>query len=260
MLIDSHCHLDRLDLTPYQGDLHQAIQAAFDAGVSHMLCVGIDLESFSAVRQLAESYANIFASVGVHPLHEESQAPDVATLVKLADHQKVIAIGETGLDYHYGKGDLSWQRDYFRTHLQAAREVGKPVIVHSRSAKEDTLKILREEQAGQAAGVLHCFTEDLDMAEQAIDLGFYISFSGIITFKNAGDLREVVKALPLERILIETDSPYLAPMPYRGKSNEPKYVEKVAECVADLKAVPVDEVKAVTSQNFFDLFTCANTN
>lgn len=257
MLIDSHCHLDRLDLKSYDGDLNKAIQAAFDAGVSHMLCVSIDLESFPAVQQLAESYPQIFASVGVHPLYEESQAPTVEALVQLADHEKVIAIGETGLDYHYGKGDLSWQRDYFRTHLQAARQVGKPVIIHSRSAKEDTLKILREEKAEESAGVLHCFTEDLDMAEQAIELGFYISFSGIITFNNAQALREVVKALPIERMLIETDSPYLAPVPYRGKSNEPRYVTKVAECVAELKQIPLDEVKAVTSQNFFDLFAGA---
>ena len=258
MLIDSHCHLDRLDLKNYEGGLSDAIQAAFDEGVTHMLCVSIDLETFPEVLKIAENYPQIFASVGVHPLSENQQAPTVDNLIQLADHKKIIAIGETGLDYHYGKEDQGWQRDFFRTHLQASRKTGTPVIVHSRSAKEDTLKILREEKAEESSGVLHCFTEDLDMAEQAVEMGFYVSFSGIITFKNAQDLRDVVKALPLERILIETDSPYLAPVPYRGKSNEPKYVSHVASCVAEIKEIPIEQVMEETSKNFFDLFTTAD--
>lgn len=257
MLIDSHCHLDRLNLEKYEGKIDRAIQSAFDEGVSHMLCVGIDLDSFPGVREIAEEYPNIFASVGMHPLNDDQPQLDVETLVSLANHKKIIAIGETGLDYYYGKDNLPWQKECFRKHIKAAREVKKPVIVHCRNAKEDTLKIFREEGAEICSGVLHCFTEDLDMAEQAIEMGFYVSFSGIITFKNAQDLRDTVKALPLERILVETDSPYLAPVPFRGKSNEPKYVGKVAECVAEIKQVSVEEVKNQTSNNFFNLFSSA---
>lgn len=257
MLVDSHCHLDKLDLAAYNNDLSSAINAAKEKGVEHFLCVGIDLEHLDDVMGIANEYSAVSASVGVHPLYQESRDPDVEELVTAAQHEKVVAIGETGLDYFYCKGDLAWQRKRFEVHIEAAQQSNLPLIIHTRDAKEDTLAILRAGQADKIGGVLHCFTEDLDMAEQAMEMGFYISISGIVTFRNADALREVVRAIPADRLLVETDSPYLAPVPHRGKSNEPKYVVDVAKFIADLKEMPVDELVRVTGENFFNLFSKA---
>lgn len=254
MYIDSHCHLDRVDLAPYDGRFSDMVQASRDAGVSHMLCVSIDLESYPDMLALVEAYPDISLSVGVHPCDRDRRAPTVQELVNLAQHPHNVAIGETGLDYFRTEGDLEWQRERFRTHIRAARTVGKPLIVHTREAREDTIRILREETASDVAGVMHCFTETWEMAQAALDLGFYISFSGILTFKNAAELREVATRVPLERILIETDSPYLAPVPYRGKPNEPRYVGRVAETLAELKGVEVADIARLTSDNFLRLF------
>jgi TatD DNase family protein len=231
--------------------------------VTHALCVSVDLPDFPRVLALAEQYPHIYASVGVHPDYEDTPEPTVAQLVELAHHPKVIAIGETGLDYYRLEGDLEWQRERFRTHIRASRETGKPLIIHTRAASEDTIRIMREEGAGTdkggVAGVMHCFTESLEVALAAVEMGFYISFSGIVTFKSAKDLQAVARALPLDRILIETDSPYLAPVPYRGKMNEPGYVAHVAEYLADLKGVPLREIADRTTDNFFNLFKAART-
>lgn len=255
MFVDSHCHLDRLDLSSYDNSLAAAVAAAEAERVSHFLCIGIDFEHMDDVMAAANLASNIFATVGVHPLYQESETPTVERLVEFAKaHDKIVAIGETGLDYYYCKGDLDWQRDRFRTHLQAAFATQLPVVIHTRDAKEDTLAIMKEEKADSNGGVLHCFTEDWPMAEKALDMGFYISISGIVTFRNASELREVVKKIPIDKLLIETDSPYLAPVPFRGKSNEPKYIAKVAEQVAELKGVSVDTLAATTTKNFFDLF------
>ena len=253
MLVDSHCHLDRLDLTAYEGQVGNAIAAANQAGVRNMLCVAIDLESLDAVLDIAEQHASVHASVGVHPLEKIVDTVSVETLVDRARHPKVVAIGETGLDYHYGNNhDL--QRANFVAHLKAARQCAKPVIIHSREAREDTLELLKQEVDQQYAGVMHCFTDTWDMARRAMEMNFYISISGIVTFKNAAELRDVVKKVPLDRLLIETDSPYLAPIPHRGKSNEPKFVTHVAECVAQLKGISMDELAEVTTENYFKLF------
>ncbi|MBA56210.1 MAG: hydrolase TatD [Pseudomonadales bacterium] len=254
MLVDSHCHLDKLDLSAYGGDLDTALQAAYARQISHILCIGINLENIDDVVQLAERYEPVFASVGVHPLYRESREPTVDELLNIASHPKVVAIGETGLDYFYGEGDLQWQRDRFLIHIEAARQSGLPLIIHTRGAKQDTLDYLREHGGGAVRGVLHCFTEDLDMAKQAVDMGFMISISGIVTFRNASELRDVVKALPLDRLLVETDAPWLAPVPHRGKKNEPQYVLEVAEKVAEIKAVSLQEVARVTTENFFSIF------
>lgn len=256
-LVDSHCHLDKLDLAPYDGDLASALQAAFARHISHVVCIGIDLENIATVLNIAQQFPAVFASVGVHPLYRESREPTLGELVELGAHPKVIAIGETGLDYFYGDGDLQWQRDRFLIHIDAARQSGLPLIIHSRGAKEDTLAFLRERGAGEVRGVMHCFTEDLDMAKRAIDLGFLISISGIVTFRNADELRAVVKALPLDRLLVETDAPWLAPIPYRGKSNEPRYVVEVAQKVAEIKGETLEAVARQTTDNFFNLFSRA---
>lgn len=252
-LVDSHCHLDRLDLTIYQGDLDRAMLAARDAGVSHMLCVAISKDKLADVLDIAQRYANVYASVGVHPLEHKELDISAEHLARLARHPKVVAVGESGLDYHYADNKQE-QRLSFRAHLEAASESEKPVIVHSRAAQQDTLDLLREALDRETGGVMHCFTESWEMARQALDMNMYISFSGIITFNNAHELREVVKKVPLDRMLIETDSPYLAPVPNRGKPNEPKYLLHVAQCVAELKGLPLEEVARVTSANFFDLF------
>ena len=229
--------------------------------VTHALCVSVDLPEFPSVLALAEQYAHIYASVGVHPDYEDTPEPTVAQLVELADHPKIIAIGETGLDYYRLEGDLEWQRERFRTHIRASRETRKPLIIHTRSASADTIRIMREEGAGTdqggVAGVMHCFTESLEVAQAAIEMGFYISFSGIVTFKSAKELQALARALPLDRILIETDSPYLAPVPYRGKMNEPGYVAHVAEYLATLKDVSLREIADRTTENFFNLFQSA---
>lgn len=258
MLVDSHCHLDRLDLEPYDGQLQGALDKANEQGVSHFLCVCIDLEHFDDVLNPAKEHANIFASVGVHPNEDEGHDPSAEELLKLAEHEKVIAIGETGLDYFRSEGDLEWQRERFRQHIAASKQSHKPLIIHMRDATEDTLRIMQEEDAGEAGGVMHCFVEDWETAKRALDLNFYISFSGIVTFNSAKELKEVAKKIPKEKMLIETDSPYLAPVPFRGKSNQPAYVKHVAEHIAELRGVRLEEVGEVTTENFFNLFKTAN--
>ncbi len=252
MLIDSHCHLDFPDLL----DRFDEVRANMaDNGVGRALCVAVNLEDFPRVLALARRAPELVASVGVHPDYSDVQEPDVDTLVALADDPKVVAIGETGLDYYRAPADeLGWQRDRFRTHIRAAKVCGKPLIVHTRSAAPDTIAILQEEGAQDAGGVMHCFTEDWDCARAAIDLGFCISFSGIVTFKSASALREVAAKVPDEALLIETDSPYLAPVPHRGKTNEPAYVRHVAEFLAQLRGVSVERIAELTTSNFERLF------
>lgn len=251
MFIDSHCHLNFPELA---GDIDAILANMCANEVSHALCVSVELESFPQVLGLAEHYDNLYASVGVHPDYELDVEPTQAELVRLAQHPKVVAIGETGLDYYRLTGDLEWQRERFRTHIRAAKECGKPLIIHTRSAAADTLRIMAEENANQVGGVMHCFTETLEVAQAAIDLGFYISFSGIVTFKNATIIKEVAQNIPLEKILIETDAPYLAPTPHRGKMNQPAFVKHVAEEIARLRNVSLEEVGQATSQNFRRLF------
>jgi TatD DNase family protein len=254
MYIDSHCHInfpDLADKLPEMFDLMAANQ------VSHALCISVELEKFPDIRALAEAHANVYASVGVHPDHEDCTEPTVDELVVLADHPKVVAIGETGLDYFRLTGDLEWQRERFRTHIRAARVCNKPLVIHTRAAAEDTLRIMQEERAGEAGGVMHCFTESLAVAEAAIEQGFYISFSGIVTFKNASDLREVAAAIPLDRLLIETDSPYLAPVPHRGQTNQPGFVKHVAEEIARVRGMTAEAIGEASSRNFFRLFAAA---
>lgn len=251
MLVDSHCHLDFPELAE---DIPGALADMAQHGVSHALCVSVTLEDFPKVRALAEQHENLYASVGTHPDYPDHPLVTAEKLVELADHAKVVAIGETGLDYYRLKGDLEWQRDRFRAHIRAAKGCGKPLIIHTRSAAEDTLRIMHEEGAEEVGGVMHCFTETWDTAQAALDLGFHISFSGIVTFKNATALKEVARRVPLRRLLVETDSPYLAPVPFRGKTNRPAWVRYVAEEVARLRDVTVDTVAAATSENFFRLF------
>lgn len=254
MLVDSHCHLDRIDLAPYQGDLDAALAAAAERGITRMLCISVDRPSVDVVCDIARCHDNVYASVGIHPLDIGEQQESIEALCELARRPRVIAIGETGLDYYYSRDNAVAQQQSFRTHLQASKASRKPVIVHSREAREDTLALIRAEGDPAVGGVLHCFTESWEMAEQALELNYYISFSGIITFKNAAPLREVVARVPLDRLLVETDSPYLAPIPFRGKSNEPKYTREVAQCVADIKGVSLEEVAAQTTANFDRLF------
>jgi len=255
MLVDSHCHLNFPELAANLPAIKQSMQ---DNQVGHALCISVTLPDFPQVLALAENNENFFASVGVHPDYENIEEPTVEELTRLANHPKVIAIGETGLDYFRLTGDLEWQRMRFRNHIRAAISTGKPLIIHTRNAAEDTLRIMREENAQLVGGVMHCFTENLEVAEQAIDLGFYISFSGIVTFKNAATIKEVAKAVPLNRILVETDSPYLAPIPYRGKINQPSYVKHVAEEIARLRGISFEEISAATTENFFRLFKHAS--
>ena len=254
MLVDSHCHLDRLDLEPYEGLLQGALDTAHENGVSHFLCVCIDLEHFDDVLTPAIEHSNIFASVGVHPNEDEGHDPTADELLKFANHDRVIAIGETGLDYFRSEGDLEWQRERFRQHIAASKKSEKPLIIHMRDATEDTLRIMKEESAGDIGGVMHCFVENWDVAKRAMDLNFHISFSGIVTFNSAKELKEVAKKLPKEKMLVETDSPYLAPVPFRGKSNQPAYVKHVAEHIAELRDIHPEEVAEVTTENFFTLF------
>lgn len=251
VFVDSHCHLNFPELA---ADLPAVLEAMAANRVTHALCISVTLAELPAVLQLAADHANLNATVGVHPDTEGAPEPSVAELVALAARPKVVAIGETGLDYYRLTGDLSWQRERFRNHIRAARETGKPLVIHTRSAAEDTLAIMREERAGDAGGVMHCFTETWEVAAAAIDIGFHVSFSGIVTFKNAAAIKEVARRVPLERMLIETDAPYLAPVPFRGKTNQPAYVRYVAEEIARLRDVEVDEIAAATSANFFRLF------
>lgn len=251
MFIDSHCHINFPD---FAGKLPEVFDLMQQNQVSHALCISVELEKFPDILSLAETYPQVYASVGVHPDHEACTEPGVAQLTQLAQHPKVIAIGETGLDYYRLTGDLEWQRERFRTHIRAARAVGKPLVIHTREAAEDTLRLMQEENAHEAGGVMHCFTESLDVARAAMDMNFYISFSGIVTFKNAGAIREVAAHVPLDRMLIETDSPYLAPVPYRGKTNQPGYVRHVAETLASIRGISVEELGERTTENFFRLF------
>lgn len=249
--VDSHCHLNFPELAENIADVlaqmrHNDVAAA--------LCVSVNLAGFPQVLALAEQHPNLYASVGVHPDYEDVEEPGVARLVELAQHPRVIAIGETGLDYFRLKGDLEWQRTRFRNHIRAARECGKPLIIHTREAAADTLRIMAEENAAEAGGVMHCFTETWEVAEAALAMGFYISFSGIVTFKSAKQIKEVAQRVPLERILIETDAPYLAPVPFRGKLNQPAYVKHVAEEIALLRGIDVNEVGLRTTENFMRLF------
>jgi len=254
LLVDSHCHLDRLDLAPFGGELDAALKAAAANDVGYFLCVGIDLEHMPVLLEMAAAHENVFTSVGVHPNHREGEEPTVERLVEIASRPEVIAIGETGLDYFRSEGDLEWQRARFRTHIAAARAVGKPLIIHSREARGDAVDILREEGADEVGGIMHCFVDDWAVAEQALALGFYISLSGIVTFNSARELKEVAKRIPEERLLVETDSPYLAPVPHRGKPNQPAYVRHVAECVAQLRGASLEAIAETTTQNFFRLF------
>ncbi|RRV29498.1 TatD family deoxyribonuclease [Pseudomonas sp. o96-267] len=257
MLIDSHCHLDRLDLAAHGGSLDAAMDAARAVGVGHFLCIGVSADNAATVKALAERYDDVDCSVGVHPLDLEPGAePALDWLLGELAHPKVVAIGETGLDYHYEPESAALQQASFRLHLEAARITGKPVIVHTREARADTLALLREAALPQA-GVLHCFTEDWDMAKAALDIGFYISLSGIVTFRNAEALREVARQVPVDRLLVETDSPYLAPVPHRGKPNLPQYVREVAEYLAVLRGVSYEALAEQTSNNFKRLFPLA---
>lgn len=251
MLVDSHCHLNFPELA---GKLDDALALMRRNQVTHALCVSVTLQDFPQVRALAERYPHLYASVGVHPDYPDVPVVTEQDLLALADHPKVIAIGETGLDYFRIKGDCEWQRERFRTHIRAARRCGKPLIIHMREASADTLRIMGEENAREVGGVMHCFTGNWEEAQAAIELGFWISFSGIVTFKNAGALREVARRVPLERMLIETDSPYLAPVPYRGKTNEPGLVLHVAEEIARQRGLSLEQVADATSMNFFKLF------
>ncbi len=251
MFVDSHCHLNFPELS---ADLPHYLNAMVENQVSHALVVSVNQREMPQVLALAEQYPHLFASVGVHPDHQGEPELSVADLCRLADHPKVVAIGETGLDYYRLEGDLEWQRERFRTHIRAARETGKPLIIHTRSAAEDTLRLMREERASEVGGVLHCFTESQSVADQAMEMGFYISFSGIVTFKKAVELKAVAQSIPLERMLIETDAPYLAPVPFRGKLNHPALVRHVAEEIAVLRNVPLTTIASVTTDNFFRLF------
>jgi TatD DNase family protein len=258
-IVDSHCHLDRLDLSKLAvPSLDQVVKEAAEACVDYMLCVGIDLANCDAVVSIAQQYENIFASVGVHPCDVKDAVVTQAKLMQLAAADKVVAIGETGLDYHYTAESKAIQQESFALHLDTAKALSIPVIVHTREAKQDTLDIIKAHGCPNCAGVLHCFTEDWPMASAALDMGFYISFSGIVTFKNAHELKDVAKKVPLERILVETDSPYLAPVPFRGKANFPKHTRQVLEYIAELRGLSADHLATQTTENFFTLFSRAN--
>lgn len=256
MLVDSHCHLDKLDYDKLHTGIDDVLTKAKARGVDYFLSVGVTLNSFPDMMAMIEPHENVFASCGVHPLDIEAGF-DYDKLKEYAQNERVVAIGETGLDYHYQPELAEQQKEVFRQHVRLAVELNKPLIIHTRMAREDTMQILREEGAEKCGGVLHCFTESLEMAREAIEIGFYISISGIVTFNKASDLKHVVSELPLECLLVETDSPYLAPIPHRGKQNQPAYVREVAEYIALLKGVSVEEVEAVTTKNFFTLFSQA---
>ena len=258
MLVDSHCHLDRLDLSKYEHGLDDAISAAEGRGISHMLCVCISAENKDEVVNIANNYTNLFASVGIHPSDVKDSLVSQEELTAWSKEEKVVAIGETGLDYYYTEDYKDIQQESFKQHLVVAGQEKLPVIVHTRDAREDTIRLIREHGNTHSAGVLHCFTESWEMAQQAMELNYYISISGIVTFKNAESLREVAKKVPIDRLLVETDSPYLAPIPYRGKPNEPKYVREVAEFIAKLRDIDYQELCEHTTNNFFNLFSKAN--
>ncbi len=253
MFIDSHCHLDRLDLAEFDHDINNVIEAATDVNVSEMLCVCVTLEDFPKMAESTQPFKNVYLSCGAHPLNQEDQI-DQDNLQTLAQHHRVIAIGETGLDYFYAPETKAVQQDSFRKHIRVARALNKPLIIHTRDARQDTLDILRQENAEEVGGILHCFTESLEMAEAAMEMGFYISFSGIVTFKNASELREVAKRVPDDKFLIETDAPYLAPVPHRGKQNQPAYVVDVAKHLASVRGQSIDDIAKLSTTNFKRLF------
>lgn len=255
-LVDSHCHLNFPD---FDGRIPDILQNAADNQIAHLLCISTSWENQAEVIALAENHQQIFASVGKHPTTEGGHEPNVEDLLKAADHPRVVAIGETGLDYFRSEGDLTWQHERFHAHIEAAKVCKKPLIIHTRAAAEDTMNTLREHKASDAGGVMHCFAEDWEVAKAALDIGFYISFSGIVTFKSAKSVQEVAMKAPLDRILVETDAPYLAPMPHRGKTNEPAFVLHTAEFVAQLREIPLEELAEATTNNFFDLFSAAKT-
>lgn len=254
MLIDSHCHINCLKGAEDKSVVTHYLSQANENGVGKFLCVSIDWETWPEVIAIAEDHAQVYASIGVHPTHHEGYEPTMDDLLQRAKHEKIIAIGETGLDYFHCKGDVTWQQNRFRTHIEAAKQCQKPLIIHTRDAREDTIKLMQQENAAEAGGVMHCFTETWEMAEAAMAMNFYISFSGIVTFKNATELQDIAKKMPLDRILVETDSPYLAPMPHRGKQNQPAYVKHVAEYIANLRGMSLDEFAAATTSNFKTLF------
>lgn len=254
MLVDSHCHLDMLDLQSFEDGVMGVLAAAREQGVGHMLCVSVNLEDYPNMLSLVEDCDEVTVSVGVHPNEQGGRDPAPEELVALAAHPKVVAIGETGLDYFRSEGDLDWQRQRFRNHIAAAKQCGKPLIIHSRDAREDTLKVMEEEGASAVRGVMHCFTGDWDMAQRAIDMDFYISFSGIVTFNSARELKEIAQKIPVDRMLVETDCPYLAPVPHRGKPNQPAYVRHVAEHIAELRGETLDSIASATTENFKALF------
>ena len=252
-IVDSHCHIDRVDLEAFGGSVESMLSHAKELSVNQFLCVCIDLEHFDQVHNLALQHSNIYASVGVHPTEITSKEPSVEKLIELSSSDRVIAIGETGLDYfRVNKDEADWQRDRFRRHIRASNESEKPLIIHMRDSKEDIIDILQKENA--QSGVMHCFAEDWATAKAALDLGFYISFSGILTFKSAIDLREIAKKVPADRLLVETDSPYLTPVPYRGKPNSPAYTYYVAEKLAEVRNTSIDEIAEATTTNFKNLF------
>jgi TatD DNase family protein len=251
LFVDSHCHLDFPELS---ADLPAVLAAMREHAVTHALCISVDLPAWPTVVSIAHAHANLYATVGVHPDYPDTVEPTVADLVAKAATEKVVAIGETGLDYYRQEGDLAWQRNRFRAHIRAARETAKPLVIHTRSSAADTLAIMREERASEVGGVMHCFTETWDVAQGALDLGFHISFSGIVTFKNAVELKDIARKVPLDRMLIETDSPYLAPVPYRGKRNQPAFVRHVGEEIARLRETTAEAIGLATSENFFRLF------
>ena len=252
MFVDSHCHLD---FPALRDELPRVLDAMRENAVTHALCIGVEMDAWPGVHALALAHPNLYASVGVHPDYADLDEPTVDSLVAHARLPKVVAIGETGLDYFRLTGDLGWQRERFRTHIRAAREAGKPLVIHTRAAADDTIAVMREEHAGEAGGVMHCFTETWDVAQQALDLGFHVSFSGIVTFRNAAELKEVAKRVPLDRMLIETDSPFLAPVPYRGRRNEPAYVKEVARQIGEVRGISTEEIGARTSENFRRFFS-----
>lgn len=256
MLVDSHCHLDRLDYKKKHKNLDDVVNKAKAMGVDYLMSVCVTLKDYPAMAELIKGHDEIFSSCGVHPLYKD-EVLDEAVLLEYASNDKVVAIGETGLDFFYAPETKEWQIDSFRKQIRVAKKLNKPLIIHTRDARQETLDILREEGAEQVGGVLHCFTESIEMAEEAMKMGFYISVSGIVTFKNAKELQTVIKAIPLERLLVETDAPYLAPVPHRGQENEPAFTYDVAKFVADLKGVSLEELAEVTSNNFFTLFNKA---
>lgn len=254
MFVDSHCHLDCIDLSDFDNSFDKLIQQTHGAGVEHMLCVAINLKTYPDMLEKVKAYPNISVSAGLHPMADESDEFSVESLTELAKDEKVVAIGETGLDYYYHKDNPQWQQERFRAHIQVANEVNKPVIIHTRDAGEDTLKILQQENAESCGGVIHCFTESQGFADRAMELGFMISISGIVTFRNADALREIAKTIPDDRLLIETDSPYLAPTPHRGKQNQPAFVQHVAETLAQVRNTSVESIAEISRNNFYRLF------